>query len=211
MSKKAIKDLVVLLAILALLLFLDLPYINLVLSLGVILVYTWRGEGIKKELGLSWQPHFLKTILISIALASVIVCLSYLVVLPLAESLTGSKLQLGMFEQLKGNTNLLVISVALGWVVGGFIEELIFRAFLIGRVFNFIPTSWLMVLKVCISTVSFGYLHTYQGPSGQILTGFVGLDLAIIYLVNKKNIWLNIFTHGFVNTISMLLLYFISL
>lgn len=208
MINKIIKDLILLGVLLALLLFMNLPYVNLFICLFIILLYTFLGKGIKVGLGLGRPTKPIKTVLVAFALALLTVVLSYFLFLPIVENLTGSKLELGMFDQLKGNTSLLFLSLALGWVVGGFMEELIFRAFFIGHLLNFIPTQWLTVLKVGFSSILFGYLHTYQGLSGQFLTGFVGLILAIIYLANRKNIWLNIFTHGFINTISMLLLYF---
>lgn len=208
MTMKIFKDLLVLGVILALLFLLGLPYIDLVISLVVILLYTYKGKGIKSELRLNWPDNPIKTIVTALGLALLTVGLSYFVFLPVIEMLTKSQLQLGMFGQLKGNTSLLLISISLGWIVGGFIEELIFRAFLIGRLFDFVSSKWLIFIKAAFSTILFGYLHTYQGPSGQILTGIVGLILATIFLVHKKNIWLNIFTHGFINTISMLFLWF---
>ena len=202
MTKQVIKDLIAFALIIALLLIVDFP-LNAALALGVILILSFKGKGIKEELGLAWPANFPRTILMAIALASVILTLSYFVVLPITENLTGRKLQFGIFEQLRGNSSALLGSIAGGWIVGGIIEELIFRSYLIGCVLSSLENKWLTILKVSFSSALFGYMHHYQGPSGQILIAFVGLLLAIIFLVNKKNLWLNIFTHGFVNTISM--------
>ncbi|WP_421986411.1 type II CAAX prenyl endopeptidase Rce1 family protein [Roseivirga sp.] len=52
----------------------------------------------------------------------------------------------------------------------------------------------------------FGYMHDYQGITGQVLTGYTGFSMGLVYLW-KRNIWLNIFIHGAIDTISMFLLY----
>ncbi len=117
-------------------------------------------------------------------------------------------MELGVFAQLKGNTNLLVFSLASGWIVGGLLEETIFRSFFISRFINHLPDKIGMAVGIVLSSLLFGYLHAYQGPTGQILTGFTGLLLGTIYVFNKQNIWLCILTHGFIDTLSMTLLYF---
>ncbi|MFY0591942.1 MAG: hypothetical protein JXQ92_04810 [Roseivirga sp.] len=49
-------------------------------------------------------------------------------------------------------------------------------------------------------------MHDYQGITGQVLTGYTGFSMGLVYLW-KRNIWLNIFIHGAIDTISMFLLY----
>ena len=207
-TRRIFYDFLMLLVVLGLLLLVELPYLDLLMSMVLILIYTYKNQGIKNELGLWWPKSAIKMLIRAAGLATGIVLMSYFVLLPLFETLTRSPLQLGMFEQLQGNTGLLLLSLLIGWLVGGFLEEIIFRAFFISRIIRHIPGWGGMILAILLSSGVFGYLHDYQGPTGQLLTGFVGLALAIIYLWNKQNLWLNIFTHGFVNTLSMLLLYF---
>ncbi len=208
MKPKVIYDLLIFGIILALLLFLGIPYLDLLIAFILILIYTYKKKGIKEELGFSKPESWIKTVMLSFLLGIGIVLLSYYVFLPQIQHLTGHPLELGMFEPLKHNTSLLISSLALGWIVGGLIEETIFRGFIISKFMDHLPAQTGAIIGIVFSSCLFGYLHTYQGPTGQILTGLVGFILAIIYVVNKRNIWLNIFTHGFVNTVSMLLLYF---
>ncbi|MEP1094159.1 MAG: CPBP family intramembrane glutamic endopeptidase [Cyclobacteriaceae bacterium] len=208
MKRKITYDLLMLLAVILLLVLLKVPYLNLLLAASLILIYSNKKSSIQNELGFKIPAIFLKTVLTSIGLAISIVFLSYFVFLPIIENLTNVPLELGVFEQLQGNLSLLLPSLAIGWIVGGFLEEVIFRAFMITRFSNLFPNHAGIAASVILPSILFGFLHTYQGPSGQFLTGVVGLMLAVIYIVNKRNIWLNILTHGFVNTVSMTLLYF---
>jgi len=140
-------------------------------------------------------------------MAIVLVLTSYFLFLPTLEFLTGVPHKLGVFGQLKGNTQLLFTSIAIGWIIGGLTEEIIFRGFFISKITNILPGKTGAIISVLITSTIFGYLHSYQGITGQLLIGTIGAILGGIYLMNNKRIILNIFIHGFVNTISMLMLY----
>ncbi len=208
MRKNSRHDLLALLSILGILLFLKIPFLNLILALIAVLIYTSRKGGIVDELGFHRPKSWTMVLLLSVCLSIVVFLISYFALLPIIERLTGTKLDVGMFESIRDNHLMLVSSLGLGWVVGGLVEEIVFRSFII-RGFAKIATDKIgVILGVLVSASLFGYLHTYQGITGQILTGFVGLILAIIFVINKRSIWLNVFTHGFINTISMIMLYF---
>lgn len=208
MKRTIIHDFLVSTLVIALLIFLKIPYFNILLALIIVLIYSHKKKGIKTELGFSKPESWIKTIVTASLLALGIILLSYFILLPQIQILTGYQLDLGMFKQLGDNTSLLILSLVLGWVVGGFIEETIFRGFILSKFINHLPNKIGTLLGIIISSAIFGYLHKYQGPSGQVLTGLIGTMFAIIFVLNKRNIWLNIFTHGFVNTFGFILLYF---
>jgi membrane protease YdiL (CAAX protease family) len=58
-----------------------------------------------------------------------------------------------------------------------------------------------------IMAILFGLLHIYQGPVGVILTAWVGLTLGVVFLLNRRNLWLTILTHGLMDTIAFVLLF----
>jgi membrane protease YdiL (CAAX protease family) len=199
-------DILLAFLVLGLIFFIEIPYLPLLLSAGIILIYT----GIKghwQDLGLVIPENMGQTIMTSILMAIILVLTSYFLFIPTLEFLTGVPHNLGIFSQLKGNTQLLFTSIALGWIIGGFTEELIFRGFFISKITNLIPGKMGAVIAVLITSIIFGYLHKYQGVTGQLFIGIIGTILGGIYLINKKRLVLNIFIHGFVNTISMLMLY----
>ncbi len=51
----------------------------------------------------------------------------------------------------------------------------------------------------------FGAAHAYQGPTGMIITGVLGLIFAIMYIASGRNLWLNIVVHGVYDTLSLAL------
>ncbi|MDH3435213.1 MAG: CPBP family glutamic-type intramembrane protease, partial [Gammaproteobacteria bacterium] len=98
--------------------------------------------------------------------------------------------------------------LAIGWGVGGFLEELTFRGFVVGRL------RWLLGsgsaatwAAVVVAAVTFGVAHAYQGVSGMIATGLTGLIVGALYVLHRFNVWYVIFTHGFINTAGILAIY----
>ena len=132
----------------------------------------------------------------------------YYILLPVTVYFTGKPLTLGVFESLRGNLPLLIVSLLAGIVMGGIVEEFIFRGFFLKKLSETIPGHAGILFSVVIVSVFFGSLHAYQGITGQIITGIAGGYLCLIYFYFKKNLWRNMLTHGLINIMSMLLVYF---
>jgi uncharacterized protein len=64
----------------------------------------------------------------------------------------------------------------------GICEEILFRGYLIAYLTTVLPGSspWLAVV---IGGASFGFAHFYQGPSGIVKTGIVGLLMGAFYVL----------------------------
>jgi len=208
MKKQHAYDLFILILIIIILFFIEIPYLNTLLGFLIIIAYSYKSQGLKSSLGFSSQKNTIKLLVTAVCLAIGIVLINYFVLLSPIERLTGQKLQLGIFSQLTGNLNLYISSIIIGWLVGGFFEEVIFRGFMISILMNILGKKIGVLIGIIFSSFIFGYLHNYQGINGQILTGLVGAILATTYVFSKKNLWLNILTHGLLNTISLTLLYF---
>ena len=208
MKRTLILDVIISLVVVALLILVVNPYLAAFTAVGIILFYSHWSKGIKAELGFVRPANVGKTCLTALLLAIGALLVSYFVLMPVYKSLTGVPLSLGAFKHVPGNFNLLLMSIAGGWIVGGFIEEIVFRAFLITRFGNHLPKKLGLVLGAILTSAVFGYLHNYQGITGQLIVGTIGLMLATVFILNKERIWLNILTHGFINTFTFLALYF---
>ena len=162
-----------------------------------------------KELGFKKPNNWWKTILTTIALA-LLIQLSFMVIFdPLIESATSSRLDLSGVEHVKGNVTNFFIMLGVGWIIGGFLEEILFRGFLLNRISNIFKSRVLGdAIAILITCGSFGYSHLYQGLSGMISTGFISAIIAIIYISFNRNIWYAILTHGFINTFAFTIIYF---
>ena len=198
----------VLAIVVGLLFLVRIPYVNLLLAFLVVMVVALSKYD--KDLSRLFfnDKSILDILLKSFLYASSLVLLSYYVLIPVIESLTNEQVNYEVFEPIKGNFNILITYLGIGWLIGGVLEEFIFRGYLLQTIENILPKKIGLLVGVLLSSIIFGWLHDYQGISGQLLTGIAGALLGLIYLFNNKNVWLNILTHGFMNTICMIFLYF---
>jgi len=76
-------------------------------------------------------------------------------------------------------------------VTAGIVEEIVYRGFALWYLSHFMPL-WAAVV---VSSVAFGFAHSYQGASGAFRCGLVGLAFGIFY-VATGSIWLAIIAHA---------------
>lgn len=208
MTKKICINIAALSIVLGLIFIIQTPYVDLLLAFLVIMLFMrFRVNPEFRDFFDSKKSHP-KLLAISFGYAFTIVLFSDLILGPIILELTNTPLNLGPFDTIRGNPRLLMTSLIIGWFVGGLLEETIFRGFLIRIIAGFLPNKFGIFAGIMISSIIFGYLHGYQGISGQLLTGSVGIILAAIYLSHNKNIWLNIYVHGLMNSMSLSLIYF---
>ncbi len=75
-------------------------------------------------------------------------------------------------------------------ITAGIVEEIVYRGFVLWYLGSFIPL-W---IAVAVSSVAFGFAHSYQGATGAVRAGLVGLGFAIFYVLTGS-VWLPILTH----------------
>ncbi len=110
---------------------------------------------------------------------------------------------------LQGNLFLLLFFLAVSWTEAAFIEELFFRGYLFNRITDLFGKERMGVSMALIGTsLLFGAAHAYQGISGVVDTTLAGLLLGLLYLYAGRNLWLPILTHGVIDTVGFLLIYF---
>lgn len=165
-----------------------------------VLGWTWS------ELGLGKPENWWQPILIAIALYGV----SFLFITYAAPHIVelGNRPNISHLMALRGNLPLLLFALVMVWITAAFLEELIFRAYLINvldRLFG--KTLASAEIAVVISAVVFGLLHAYQGITGILLTGCIGFIFGIFYLLNGRRIWPLILIHGLIDTISLISIY----
>lgn len=113
------------------------------------------------------------------------------------------------FSNLQGNLPVYIYWLIISWVIGGFIEELLFRGFLILRfekALSKIPFS--TAIAIFIQALIFGQQHMYyQGYVGLFETGFIALASGMIFVFCKRRIWPLIISHGLANTLGMTMMF----
>lgn len=127
---------------------------------------------------------------------------------PILVRLLKKQPDLDNFRPLIGNLKVTLIFIALAWILAAFGEEMVYRGYLMNRVadlFNRTPRAWMISLIVV--HVGFGLAHAYQGWTGIIDEGLMGVLLAVIYLRTGHNLAVPIVAHGVSDTIDFVLMF----
>lgn len=126
---------------------------------------------------------------------------------PLIEGI-GGRLNIEHLMVLKQNFSGLISALITVWITAAFLEELVFRAFLINSLELLIGRSvWSTMAAVLISSIIFGAIHAYQGITGILTTMGIGLIFGLAFIFNGRRIWPLILVHGIIDTISLITIY----
>ena len=113
-------------------------------------------------------------------------------------------------EPIEGNVVAFALWIVLVvWGSAAFGEELFFRGFMLDRLsLAFGPNRAGIAVAIIIQAALFGALHAIQGPTGIVITAWVGLVMAGAYFASGRNLWAPILAHGITDTISLTLMFF---
>jgi membrane protease YdiL (CAAX protease family) len=112
------------------------------------------------------------------------------------------------YQYLQGNPAMLLLALAAVLVVSSFGEEVLYRGFLITRLAEIGhegTAAWRVAMVV--SAVVFGLAHFSWGIVGVVQTAFMGMALAIAYVVTRRNLWSLILAHAYMDTLLLVQLY----
>jgi len=171
-----------------------------------VLITLWAKKWDWKYFGLT-RPDWQKTISKAFLFSIVLFVLTETLMQPFLELYFG-KIDLSEVSFIEGNLKYFVIFIILGWISGGFCEEMIYRGYVVKRlaiIFGDTNKTWL--LSAVIASVAFGFAHSYQGPTGIINAIMIGFIFALIFICNRTNLMLTVLTHGIYNTIAITLIY----
>lgn len=166
-------------------------------------------DGGWKALGLARPKSWKVTLGIALAVAAARILLGE-VVEPLAARLFhSSTTDTSGFDPITGNLKLALFYLLVVWTFAAFGEELSYRGYLLTRAADVGRRSavayWIAVLLV---SALFGIGHYWKGPAGMVDSGMAGLLLGGAYLLSRRNLWVPILAHGFIDTFGIVVLYF---
>jgi membrane protease YdiL (CAAX protease family) len=161
-----------------------------------------------KGIGLSRPESWTRVGLLGICIGIGFQFLSLHVIEPILARFTGQLPDLSQFAALKGNTQFLLMWLAISWTVAAFGEEVVYRGYFMNRITDLIgKTQFAWLVSLILTAILFGSIHYYQGISGMVSTGISGLVFGILYLATKRNLWAAIFAHGIYDTVGFLLIF----
>ena len=186
-----------------------LTLLSIVLVWVSIRVLLWLRRSSWREFGLTAPKNWPITILSALGWTIVLHILLHFFLSPVVIKWTGEPVEIGQFDQIRGNVTALLIGLATVWTLAAFGEEMIFRGYIMNRLAGIFRNKYLAwAVATLISSLLFGISHFYQGISGVILIGIVGLIYAAAYLAARKNLWITILIHGFNDTFAFLVIFF---
>lgn len=131
------------------------------------------------------------------------------ILVPIIEMITGNPIDLSQLNNLEGDLPTTLTWLVIIWITAAFGEEIIFRGFLMRQFVKFFGENKIsLVMNILICCSFFGFMHWQQGITGQLVAGFTGATLAVIFYLRKYDLWFNIMVHGFFNTLGIFSFYF---
>lgn len=113
------------------------------------------------------------------------------------------------YAYLQGNLPMTIVALASVYLVSAFAEEVIYRGFLITRITELMSGGKAAgCLAVIASSIVFGLVHSDWGIAGMVQASCMGLALGISFLAVKRNLWVMILAHAYMDTILVLQMYF---
>lgn len=177
-----------------------------------LLLFGWISLWVRKlrwrDVGLSRFRNWKTTLGLGIAAGLLLEGFELFVSQPILVRLLGKQPDLEDFRPLIGNLKLTLIFLALTWTLAAFGEEMVYRSYLMNRVadlFNRTRRAW--IISLIVIHVAFGLAHAYQGWTGAIDEGLLGLLLGVIYLRTGRNLAVPIIAHGIGDTIDFMLIF----
>lgn len=176
-----------------------LLWIGMVFSLSAV----WMSSRIRgigwREFGLGRPESWVRTALQGIGVYVGFIIVYILIVSPLLKfTFPGGVVDLSRFDPLRGNLPNLVINVIVhAFITAGFIEEFLWRGYLINRLVDLQGKKTTLTWTVAIvgSAIIFGLGHANQGLMGMVKISLIGLMFGTAFLVVRRNLWPLVMVH----------------
>ena len=204
------------LSIIAIGIIIFLPHAELIPFFGYsipILLFIWFVLKYSKEtfsdIGFSLRQFKPKSILIGALIAVLTLAFMQLIFHPVLDFFVSLEYKdAGLNDTIQGGKLQFFIMVIMGWLIGGFYEEIVFHGFIFTRLEKMFKGEYSTYISFVITSAIFGVYHIQLGASGIINALVVGAVYLALFLYFKRNLWYSIFCHGFYNTMVMTLIYY---
>ncbi len=205
----------VLLNILGFLLIVVFPHTGLIPNFGysipilliVWLILKYSGEKFS-DIGFRFKSFNMKALIVGSLSAVAILSFMQLLVFPFLEQfITFEETEMGLYDFIRASKAQLLIIVIMGWLIGGFYEELVFHGFIFTRLEKMIPGKHATSISFVLSFLIFGVYHLQLGSAGALNALIVGIVYLGLFIYFKRNLWASIICHGVYNSMVMTLIY----
>lgn len=193
-----------------------LPYAELIPFFGYsipILLFIWLVLKYSNEtfsdIGFSFKQFKPESILIGGLVAVLTLAFMQLIFHPVLDFFVSLEYKdAGLKDTIQGGNLQFFIMLVMGWLIGGFYEEIVFHGFIFTRLEKMIKGKYSTHISFVITAVIFGVYHIPLGAAGLINALVIGIVYLALFLYFKRNLWYSIICHGFYNTMVMTLIYY---
>jgi membrane protease YdiL (CAAX protease family) len=172
---------------------------------GLGLISVRLRDGSWTAMGLRWPVSWRRTVLFALGAAMLRILLGGLVIDPLTAHFWPPAAAPSGTAQIMGHWMVALRWLLVVWTFAAFGEEIGYRGYLVTRAADVGNRStfsyWAGVVVV---SILFGYGHYYKGPSGIVDSGMAGVVLGAAYILSKRNLWVCILAHGFIDTFGVI-------
>jgi len=182
-------------------------------SYGIILLFAvWavlktQGETFE-SIGFRFKNFTLHSAVIGTLAALLTLGFMRLVFFPILEQfITFEQVDVPLYDFIKENRAQYLLMVAMGWIIGGFYEELVFHGFIYTKLEQLLSGPYHRVVSFVLTAIIFGGYHYQLGLADMINAAVVGMVYLSLFLYFKRNLWYAIICHGVYNSVVMTLLY----
>lgn len=188
-----------------------ITYLGLSISLLFLLIVSRLRGASWRDFGLTRPQSWLRTVVMSLGVALAVLGAVVLVINPMLNAIPNvPPRDMSRFGYLAGNLPNLVIQLVNIWITAAFLEEFIFRGYLMKRLIDLQSRETKLAWGIALvgQALIFGLAHAYQGPLGMVKITAIGLVFGLGYLAVGRNLWPLIIAHGLIDSIDMVSHYF---
>jgi membrane protease YdiL (CAAX protease family) len=113
---------------------------------------------------------------------------------------------LKIFHGLQQSKTKLVLGIIAAWILGGFLEELLFRGIILqwiqAKTAPTFPSPLPALLGIVISALGAGAIHFYQGLRATLIITQLSILFGLLFVVSGYSLWAVVLCHGLYDTIA---------
>lgn len=173
----------------------------------IYLCLRYRGEKFI-DVGVNFKSISFKSFLVGASIGILFFAFSQLILYPCMEWFFDfSEVEVGMYEQIRHNTGFYVFLLVMGWIIGGFYEEVVFHGFIFTSLEKMMSGKYATSISFIITSILFGFYHFQLGGADAFNAFIIGMGYLSLVLYFKRNIWYGVFCHAAYNSMAMTFLY----
>lgn len=163
------------------------------------------------RIGLGRPQSWPRELMLGALLSGIVFTLARFLVVPLTDLIVAVfqvKPAAGISEEVRGNLGLYLEYMVLSVTTAGFLEEFLYRGYLLNRLADWIPASRLRwPLATLVVSVAFGLPHLTHGMPGVIFAFLMSILFCVAYLALGRRLWPIMMAHAFYDVVTITLAY----